>query len=281
MKSAIVLLSGGIDSTTTLAIANAEGYETYAISFKYGQRHILELDFAKLAAASFNAVKHLIVDFDLRDIGGSALTSDIEVPKDRTKNLPTGQAGADIRSQTINKKGLGSGFCAPGSDIPITYVPARNTIFLSFALSYAEVIGAGDIFIGVNAVDYSGYPDCRPEFIAAFESMANLATRASVEGHISFALRTPLISMSKAEIIKKGADLGVDFSETWSCYDPQKRQNTEHRNQKSDKKNLGSGLWALGSEKYVPCMQCDSCLIRAKGFRDAGMDDPLILKVNN
>ncbi len=278
MKRAVVLLSGGIDSTTTLAIAKSEGYEVYALSFKYGQRHSLELEFARLAASAFDAAKHIIIDSDLREIGGSALTSDIEVPKTEDP-----------------------------SSIPITYVPARNTIFLSYALSYAEVIGTGDIFIGVNAVDYSGYPDCRPEFINAFENMANLATKVSVEGRVRFCLHTPLIKMNKAEIIKKGSALGVDFLKTWSCYDPQKKQKDEgpvgfargpllrpeaSERRTKDEKEISSlippeaglregSLRHHPSIKYVPCMQCDSCRIRAKGFREAGMDDPLVLKVND
>ena len=250
MKKAIVLLSGGIDSTTTLAVAKEKGFEIYAISFDYGQRHWIELAFAKQCAVRFKAQRHLIMKFDLREIGGSALTSDIEVPKDRAQI-------SDYRTQTINNESL-------GSDIPVTYVPARNAIFLSFALAFAESIGVEDIFIGANVLDYSGYPDCRPEFINAFESMANIATKTSVEGSTKFKIHAPLINLTKAEIIKKGAELEVDFSLTWSCYDPQKRQNTDKDN--------------LGSEGYVPCMRCDSCVLRAKGFKEAGIDDRLILK---
>lgn len=226
-ESAVILLSGGIDSTTTMAMTKAEGFEVYALSFDYGQRHRIELELACLNAKRFNVKKHLVINFNLREFGGSALTSDIEIPK-RVQGSPD------------------------SSTIPITYVPARNTIFLSFALAWAEVIGSKDIFIGANAIDYSGYPDCRPEFIKAFEDMANLATKASVERGIKFKIHTPLITFTKAEIIKKGLELGVDFSLTWSCYDPQ--------------------------DGYVPCMQCDSCLLRAKGFREAGIKDPLIKK---
>ena len=223
MKRAVVLLSGGIDSTTTLSVAKEDGYEVYALSFDYGQRHGIELESACLNAERFNVKKHLVINFNLRDIGGSALTSDIKVPKARE------EAG----------------------NIPITYVPARNTIFLSFALAWAETIRASDIFIGANAVDYSGYPDCRPEFIKAFENMANLATKASVEGTVKFRVHAPLIKLTKAEIIKKGAELGVDYSLTWSCYDPV-------------------------VETGKPCMQCDSCLLRAKGFKEAVIKDQLI-----
>lgn len=224
MKRAVVLLSGGVDSTTTLAIAKAEGFEVYALSFDYGQRHKIELNLACRNAEKFGVQKHLVININLREIGGSALTDDIEVPKGRD--------------------------ASPGSDIPITYVPARNTIFLSFALGWAETLGAEDIFIGANAVDYSGYPDCRPEFIQAFEDMANLATKASVEGKVKFKIRAPLIKLTKAEIIEKGAALGVDYSITWSCYDPISEQG-----------------------HYKPCMQCDSCQLRAKGFKEAGLTD--------
>jgi len=230
MKRAVVLLSGGIDSTTCMAIARSEGYELYALSFDYGQRHVTELDRAKHNAAVMGAKKHLVINASLRDIGGSALTSDIEVPKGSTiaQKFPT--------------------------EIPVTYVPARNTIFLSFALGWAEVLEAEAIFIGANAVDYSGYPDCRPEFIKAFEEMANLATKISVEGKIRFRVRAPLIDLTKAEIIKKGAELGVDHSLTWSCYDPVKKE----------------------EGGYLPCGRCDSCRIRAKGFEEAGIKDPLV-----
>lgn len=219
MKKAVVLYSGGLDSTTCMAIAKAEGFAPYAISFAYGQRHSVELEMAKKNARLVGACEHLVVDFDYRKVGGSALTSDIEVPKGGV-----------------------------GDDIPVTYVPARNTIFLSFALGWAEVLGAFDIFIGVNSLDYSGYPDCRPEYIAAFETMANLATRSGVEGN-QLAIRAPLINLSKAEIIKKGVALGVDYSRTHSCYDP--------------------------SPEGVSCGLCDSCRLRLKGFIEAGIPDPL------
>lgn len=228
MSKAIVLLSGGVDSATTLAVARSEGSEVYALSFDYGQRHRIELDLARRNAERFSVKKHLVINFNLRDIGGSALTDNIEVPKDSSEE-----------------------------SIPVTYVPARNTIFLSFALAWAETIEAEDIYIGANAVDYSGYPDCRPEYIRAFQEMANLATKASVEGRVKFKFHAPLIQLTKAEIIKKGTELGVDYALTWSCYDPVSKQN-----------------------KYSPCMRCDSCLLRAKGFREAGKSDPLLLKAN-
>jgi len=222
-KKAVVLLSGGLDSTTTLAIAKSEGFECYAISFRYGQRHEFELNRAKLIAKEFGVADHIIVDIDLRAFGGSALTNDIDVPKRNSLN--------EI-----------------GNEIPVTYVPARNTIFLSFALAYAETLEADTIFIGVNALDYSGYPDCRPEYIEAYQRMANLAIKASVEGKISIKIRTPLINLTKAEIIKKGVKLGVDYSLTHSCYDP--------------------------DESGRACGKCDSCLLRKKGFKEAGIPDP-------
>lgn len=223
-KKAVVLLSGGLDSTTALAVAKNEGYAVYALSFRYGQRHLVELESAARVARALEAKEHLIVDCDLRSIGGSALTDRIEVPKQRSE-------------QEI------------GSGIPVTYVPARNTIFLSFALAWAEVIGAEDIFIGINAIDYSGYPDCGPEYIEAFEQMANLATKAGVEGRQKLHIHTPLVSLTKAEIIKTGLSLGVDYSLTHSCYDP-----------------AANGL---------SCGKCDSCLLRLKGFAEAGARDPL------
>ena len=223
-KRAVVLLSGGLDSATVLAIARGEGYELHALSFSYGQRHIVELDAAWRVAASIGVADHRIAKIDLRVFGGSALTGDFAVPKGRT---------ADEMSH----------------DIPITYVPARNTIFLSFALAWAEVLGSSDIFIGVNALDYSGYPDCRPEFIEAFERMANLATKAGVEGRQRLAIHTPLIALTKAEIIRQGIELGVDYSLTSSSYDP--------------------------SVTGAPCGECDSCLLRRKGFRENGIEDPL------
>ncbi|MBF0560062.1 MAG: 7-cyano-7-deazaguanine synthase QueC [Nitrospirae bacterium] len=246
-KRAVVLLSGGLDSATTATIAKAEGYEVHALSFDYAQRHLLELQSAKMVAESLGIDKHLFMKFDLREIGGSALTSDIEVPKDREKKTEQGPQKVERLFGT--------------QDIPVTYVPARNTIFLSFALSWAEVLEAPHIFIGANAIDYSGYPDCRPEYFAAFESMANLSTKISVEGKMQFKIRTPLINLTKAEIIKKGSALGLDYAKTWSCYDPQEVQ-------KTDKESPSSG-------HFVPCGRCDSCLLRAKGFREAGLTDPL------
>ena len=222
-KKAVVLSSGGLDSSTVMAIAKSEGYEIYSLSFRYGQRHSQELVSAGKIANAFNVKKHLVVGIDLRKIGGSALTDEMAVPKDRT-----------IKDMEKN--------------MPVTYVPARNTIFLSLALGWAEVLGADTIFIGVNSIDYSGYPDCRPEFIAAFEHMANLATRAGVEGRMKITIRTPLINMTKAQIIQKGVALGVDYSMTHSCYDP--------------------------SPEGLACGSCDSCLLRKKGFLEAGIPDP-------
>ncbi len=219
-----MLLSGGVDSATTLAIARAEGYEPYALSFSYGQRHSRELESAKRVATALGAKGHLILTLDLRAIGGSALTADIPVPK--------GRSTAEI-----------------GRGIPVTYVPARNTIFLSHALAWAEVLGAEEIFFGANFYDYSGYPDCRPEYIEAFERMANLATKAGVEGTSRFKIHTPLIRMTKAEIIRRGHDLGVDFGLTWSCYEP--------------------------GDDSKACGRCDSCLLRKKGFAEARLTDPL------
>lgn len=228
---AVVLLSGGLDSATTAAIAKAEGYDVHALSFDYAQRHRIELQSAKMVAESLGIARHLFIKFDLREIGGSALTSELAVPKDGIQK----------------------------TEIPVTYVPARNTIFLSFALSWAEVLEAPHIFIGANAIDYSGYPDCRPEYFDAFESMADLSTKASVEGKMRFKIKTPLISLTKAEIIKKGMSMGLDYAETWSCYDPQEDPDTSH---------ITPGM-------SVPCGRCDSCLLRAKGFREAGLQDPL------
>jgi len=219
MKS-VVLLSGGLDSTTVLAIARSEGYACHTLAFDYGQRHRIELDRARVVSSRLGAVRHVTVRLDLSAFGGSALTDDIAVPKD----------------------GLSEG-------IPVTYVPARNTVFLSVALGWAEVLGAQDIFIGLNALDYSGYPDCRPEFVAAFEQMANLATKAGVEGK-RFRVRTPLIEMTKAQIIRTGQELGVDYGLTSSCYDP--------------------------TSAGKPCGACDSCRLRAKGFAEAGLVDPLL-----
>ncbi len=222
---AVCLLSGGLDSSTTLALARRDGFDCYALSFDYGQRHRVELESAARVAHSLRAVQHLVVRIDLRVFGGSALTSDIAVPKGRAPSEMT-------------------------ADIPITYVPARNTVFLSFALAWAEVLAASDIFIGVNALDYSGYPDCRSEYIAAYERMANLATKTGVEGRTHIRIHTPLIRLSKAEIVKLAAELGLDFGQTHSCYDP--------------------------DSAGRPCGQCDSCVLRRKGFEEAGMVDPLV-----
>ncbi|MBT3426700.1 MAG: 7-cyano-7-deazaguanine synthase QueC [Gammaproteobacteria bacterium] len=223
MSKAVILLSGGLDSTTIASIAKEQGYDIYALSFEYGQRNVAELNSAKRVASSLGALEHVIAKIDLRVFGGSALTADIDVPK---------AASADEIS----------------AGIPVTYVPARNTVFLSFALAWAEVLEASDIFIGVNALDYSGYPDCRPEFIHAYETMANLATKAGVEGTQKLKIHTPLIDMTKAQIIEKGSSLGVDYSTTLSCYDP--------------------------SSDGGACGSCDSCLLRKKGFNEAGIDDP-------
>lgn len=224
---AVVLLSGGLDSTTTLAIAQSEGYEIFAMTFRYGQRHEFEIDAARRIADRANLARHVIVQFDLRLFGGSALTDDIEVPKDRPLD--------EMRE-----------------GIPITYVPARNTIFLSFALAWAEVLGANDIFMGVNALDYSGYPDCRPVYIEAYQRMANLATKAGVEGRQKLVIHTPLISLSKAQIIQRGLELGVDYSLTHTCYDP--------------------------DETGTSCGKCDACLLRLKGFAEIGISDPVRYK---
>lgn len=222
-KKAVVLLSGGLDSTTVLSIAKHEGFEIHTLTFFYGQRHAFELQAAKKVADAFNVAKHLVIDIDLKIIGASALTDNIDVPKVK-----------DIKQI--------------GKQIPVTYVPARNTIFLSYSLALAEVLLSSDIFIGVNAVDYSGYPDCRPEYIKAFEQMANLATKAGVEGLTKIKIRTPLINMTKAQIIKKGIELGVDYSLTHSCYDP--------------------------SLENLACGKCDSCILRKRGFKKAGIPDP-------
>jgi 7-cyano-7-deazaguanine synthase len=226
--SAVVLLSGGLDSATVLAIAARDGYQRYALSFRYGQRHSTELQAAEAVARSIGVADHVVVDIDLRQFGGSALTSDIPVPK-----------GRDAARM--------------GDDIPVTYVPARNTIFLSYALAYAETLNAADIFLGVNALDYSGYPDCRPEYIAAFERMANLATRAGVTGSTRLTIHTPLIQMSKREIIATGLGLGVDYGLTHSCYDP--------------------------SPDGAACGECDSCVLRLKGFAEVGVEDPALYQV--
>ncbi|MBA3071718.1 MAG: 7-cyano-7-deazaguanine synthase QueC [Nitrospirae bacterium] len=266
-KKAVVLLSGGIDSSTTAAIAKHEGYEVYALSFDYNQRHRVELEAAKKVALSLKVKKHLVKKFDLREIGGSALTSDMEVPKDRMQD--TGCRIQDKKSHASCIVHHESSISLP---IPITYVPARNTIFLSFALGWAEALNAEDIFIGANAVDYSGYPDCRPEYLKAFEKMANLATKASVEGKIRFSIKAPLLHLTKAEIIKKGTALGLDYSLTWSCYDPQEDRNALSviRNELKQNTHNASRITHYG---YVPCGRCDSCLFRAKGFKEAGIKD--------
>ena len=224
---AVVLLSGGIDSSTTLAIARNMGFDLYALSFNYGQRHEIELHAARLIARHFGVSRHITLDIDLKLFGSSALTDDIDVPKSRN-------------------------MAEMAHEIPVTYVPARNTNFLSYALAWAEVLESGDIFIGVNALDYSGYPDCRPEFIAAYERMAALATKAAVEGKQKLKIHAPLIRMTKAQIIRKGLELGVDYSLTHSCYDP-----------------TGSG---------EACGECDSCLLRLRGFQNAGIRDPIRYK---
>ena len=224
-KPAVVLLSGGLDSTTALAIAHAEGYVPHALSFRYGQRHSVELDAARRVADALGVADHVVVDMDLRVFGGSALTAEISVPHhERADDLT--------------------------DEIPITYVPARNTIFLSYALAWAEVLESSDVFIGVNALDYSGYPDCRPEYISAYEQMANLATKAGVEGRQQLRIHTPLIELTKAQIIQRGLELGVDYSMTHSCYDPD----------------------AAGRA----CGTCDSCLLRRRGFAEVGLEDPAL-----
>jgi 7-cyano-7-deazaguanine synthase len=224
-RPAIVLLSGGLDSTTVLAIAKDQGFTPYALSFRYGQRHSIELEAAQRVAQSQGVARHVIADIDLRVFGGSALTADIEVPKHESLQD------------------------TPQSGVPITYVPARNTIFLSFALAFAETVGASDIFTGVTAVDYSGYPDCRPEYMEAFATMANLATRAGVEGTSKITLHSPLMRLSKADIVREGLRLGVDYSLTSSCYDP--------------------------DEQGQACGKCETCLLRLKGFAEAGVKDPV------
>jgi 7-cyano-7-deazaguanine synthase len=222
-KPAVVLLSGGLDSATALAVARRDGFRCHALSIAYGQRHTVELDAARRVACALGAVEHRIIEVDLRSVGGSALTADLAVPKDRP---------VDEMAQGI----------------PVTYVPARNTVFLALALGYAEVVNSFDIYLGVNSVDYSGYPDCRPEFIAAFEGLANLATKAGVEGHGRFRVHAPLIQLTKAEIIRLGNSLGVDYALTHSCYDP--------------------------SADGAACGRCDSCLLRRAGFEAAGLPDP-------
>ena len=223
LKKAVVLSSGGLDSTTAMAIARYQGFEIYSLSFSYGQRHAFELEAAQKVADALGVNEHLVINIDLNKIGGSSLTDDIDVPKERDEQAMT-------------------------REIPVTYVPARNTIFLSFALAWAEVLESSDIFIGINAVDYSGYPDCRSEYVDAFERMANLATKAGVEGITKIRIRTPLIHLTKAQIIQKGMELGVDYALTHSCYDP--------------------------SPQGLACGECDSCFLRKKGFKKADVKDP-------
>jgi 7-cyano-7-deazaguanine synthase len=224
-QRAVILLSGGLDSATTAAIARAEGFELYALSVDYGQRHRFELEAARRVAQKIGVQRHVVVSVDLGQFGGSALTDEIAVPKDRSLD------------QMV-------------TEIPVTYVPARNTLFLALALGYAEVLGAADIFIGVNAVDFSGYPDCRPEYIASFARLANLATKAGVEGRLDFKIHTPLVDLTKAEIIRRGTELAVDYSLTHSCYDP--------------------------DQTGTSCGRCDACVLRLKGFAEAGLEDPLL-----
>jgi 7-cyano-7-deazaguanine synthase len=224
---AVILLSGGLDSATVAAIARSEGFELYALSVDYGQRHRFELEAAQRVAAAVGVKRHVVLRIDLSTFGGSALTDRIEVPKDRS--------GEEM-----------------AAEIPVTYVPARNTVFLALALAYAETVGAADLFLGVNAIDYSGYPDCRPEFVAAFERVANLATKAGVEGRLNFRIHTPLIQMTKAQIIRRGTELGVDYGQTHSCYDP--------------------------ASDGAACGRCDACLLRRKGFFEAGMEDPVEIR---
>lgn len=257
-EKAVVLLSGGIDSSTALAVAKAEGYELYALTFDYCQRHKRELESAEMVAGRLGVEKHLVMSFDMREIGGSALTADIEVPKDSSKPQA---ANRNLYKENTNPLPVAYSLAL----IPVTYVPARNTVFLSFALGWAETLRAEYIFIGANAVDYSGYPDCRPEYLKAFEEMSNLATKASVEGGLRYKIAAPLLFMTKGEIIKKGLDLGLDYSLTWSCYDPQT----------SNKLQATSGGLKGKDLSMAPCGRCDSCLFREKGFREAGAKDPL------
>ena len=264
---AVVLLSGGIDSATALAIAKKDGNDIYAITFDYHQRHFRELVSARLVADALGSAKHLIVGFDLRDIGGSALTDDIAVPK----TLRSKKSG--VRSERKAEKAALPSFHA--SQIPVTYAPARNTIFLSFALGWAEVLEAEDIYIGANAVDYSGYPDCRPEYLAAFQRMANLAARASVEGRLRFRIKAPLVSLTKAETIRRGLALGVDYRLTWSCYDPQPAKKRSTFNVRKVMNTIEQRTLNFQTD-FVPCRRCDSCMLREKGFREAGIEDPLL-----
>lgn len=280
-EKAVILLSGGIDSSTVLALARERGYELYALSLDYHQRHKRELESAQLVADSYSVQNHLVIRFDLSDIGGSALTSGVAVPKKARTEKPEDLAERS-RHAGRQKKHAGemhnASFPLCHSEIPATYVPARNTIFLSFALAWAEVLNAEHIFIGANAVDYSGYPDCRPEYLRAFEHMANLGTRASVERVLRYRVHAPLIFMKKSEIIKRGVELGLDYGLTWSCYDPQSRKHGEAlpvRRKKKNEKTL-NGLTSRFRD-VAPCGECDSCRFRAKGFREAGITDPLIM----
>ncbi len=267
---AVVLLSGGIDSATSLAIAKAEGYKVYAMSFNYNQRHGVELVFARKIADSMDVERHLVTAFDLRDIGGSALTSDIEVPKEGSE-VQKGEGAQDSLDASVKfRKEKAS------EPIPVTYVPARNTIFLSFALAWAEVLEAENIFIGANAVDYSGYPDCRQEYLKAFEDMANLATKVSVEGKLKFRINAPLISMRKSEIIRRGIGLGLDYGLTWSCYDPQPttKGGSPEKALEPGKADFFSFDLREARAMFRPCGRCDSCRLREKGFFEAGVPDP-------
>jgi 7-cyano-7-deazaguanine synthase len=274
---AVVLLSGGIDSSTVLAIAKSEGYDLYALSFDYKQRHKIELDSAGMVASALGVRKHLVIGLDLREIGGSALTSEIEVPKNRVQDRGFRiQDKEESVSSVLHRKSV----AAESSQVPITYVPARNTIFLSFGLAWAEVLEAENIFIGANAIDYSGYPDCRPEYLKAFEDMANLATKASTEGKMRFKVLAPLISMKKSEIIKTGARLGLDYSLTWSCYDPQSKK-VENKKLKLKSSEPQASSLKTRNSGFVPCGRCDSCVFRAKGFQEAGMEDPLLKRLRS
>lgn len=245
-KRAVVLLSGGIDSSTTLAVAKSEGHELYAITFDYNQRHKRELQSARMVAEALSVKKHLVITFDLREIGGSALTSGLDVPK---------------KGSRVQTNALHDNDARQSLSIPVTYVPARNTIFLSFALSWAEVLESEIIYIGANAIDYSGYPDCRPEFLSAFENMANLATKASAEKKMHFSIQAPLLYLKKSDIIRKGTELSLDYALTWSCYDPQQ---------------INSNINTKQEASFLPCGLCDSCIYRSKGFKEAGLHDPLM-----
>lgn len=255
-KKAVVLLSGGIDSSTTLAWARSEGFALFALTIHYAQRHRRELVSARMVARALGVKRHLVIGLNLRKIGGSALTADIEVPR------------RDPYGRNDPHTAVDRAWDGRPVEIPATYVPARNTIFLSIALGWAEVLAATDIFIGATAVDYSGYPDCRPEYFAAFEAMANLATKASVEGRVRFSIRAPLIGLKKSDIIREGIARGLDYALTWSCYDPQPGKFTSLQER--------SRKFGLRIPDLIPCGTCDSCLFRAKGFQEAGIPDPLL-----